>query len=129
MEQKVTWQSIVIALLIFVSLPYLSRYSSTAAYFAEDYFSSFVYKIGDSGGLTSVFLSIFCEVLALLISITIIVAIFIFPIWGGIMKTKKRLVAPLAPSVLLKYFFSIHAMGFFVSYSFFTIDTLKIMMS
>lgn len=124
MEQKPTWQSAVIAILIIVSVPFFSSYTSKAGYLAEDYFSSYVYKIGYSA------LGLFCEILVLLISITIIIAILAVAIGQIIYIIKKKdIYLLLTPSNLLKYFISLHMLGFFVSFSLFTIDTIqKVMM-
>lgn len=120
MEQKPTWQSIVIALLIIASIPFFSQYSSKAGYLAEDYFSSYVYKIGDTG------LRLFFEIAVLLISLTIIVVILTVVVWKWIYHIKKKSLYPsLTYFNLLKYFISLHVLGFLLSFSFFTIDTIK----
>ena len=77
MEKRPSWQLVVFAFLIIASIPFLSQYSSKAGYLAEDYFSSYVYKIGNVGWPTGFSLQLFCEIAALLVSITIIVVIFL----------------------------------------------------
>lgn len=91
MEQKPTWQSIVIAFLIIASIPFLSQYSSKAGYLAEKYFSSYVYKIGDTG------LRLFCEIVVLLIGLTIIVVILAVAIAQWKYHIKKKSLYPSLP--------------------------------
>lgn len=123
MEQKPTWQASVIIFLIIASIPFFSKNSSNAGYLAEQYFSSYVYKIGDTG------LRLLCEIVVLLLSLAIIV--FIPAVAIAQLKyhiKKKSLYLLLTPFNLLKYFVSLHVLGFLVSFSIFTIDTIKKMM-
>ena len=125
MKHKDTYLSAMIAFLFLASIPFLPRYTSMAGYFAADCFSNFVYKIGDKGGLTGVFLSLFLAIFALLISITIIIVFFVIPIWQGTNQIKKGLFPKVTPFMLVMYYFSLLISGFFVSFIFFTIDTIE----
>ena len=89
MKHKDTYLSAMIAFLFLASIPFLPRYTSMAGYFAADCFSNFVYKIGDKGGLTGVFLSLFLAIFALLISITIIIVFLLFQFGKEQTKSKR----------------------------------------